>query len=252
MSRQNRTGVFELPENPQLSDLFKVFGRKLRLSLHTNTVGTVQTYYPADQTADVRIDILAVMKALISDTPGEDVNLINAYDYVDPIVLMRIPVVTPRGSSGYLSFPIKNGTTGELVIHERGIQTWLNRKDDLFVDSFQSATHALHDATFHPGLTPNKDRIAQPTDLTATVLHDDNAIKLGRNATLGVARLTDKTIADTSMQVFINQVVTAISQIAVVLNAPGPVVGAPGTVTPAIPPTDFGVINTASSKSSSE
>ena len=75
------------------------------------------------------------------------------------------------------------------------------------------------------------------------------SISLGNaNASLGVARLTDKASADPGMLAWISQVTTALTQIAVYVNAlvPGSVVPPTG------PPADFGSISSASKKVRSE
>lgn len=261
MARENRTGVFELPQDPQLEDIFKVWLRRSRLGIRTNLPGTVQVYDPATQKATVRVDFVEILKAVSPPpappaSPQQDPNLLNLEQRkTPPLLLTTIPVIFPRGSTGHLEFPIQPGATGILHVMDRGIQTWLQSPKDQAVDPVQSATHALQDAVFVPGLHPDRDPITPPTDLTATVLHDDNLIKLGRAALLGVARLTDKTVPDVSMTTWEIQVTTALIAIAGVLNAAvGPVFSAPGTVPvfPVAPPSDLGIINTASSKVSSE
>jgi hypothetical protein len=48
------------------------------------------------------------------------------------------------------------------------------------------------------------------------------------------------------MQVALGLLWTAVNAMAAKFNVAGPIVGAPGTVVPVVPPTDFGVISTAS------
>lgn len=262
MGRENRTGVYETPQDPELEDILKVFGRKVRLSMRTNTVGTVLSFDPVTQMAKVRVDALEVIKVVSPPppppgSPFEDVNLeASSVETNPPIVLPKVPVIIQGSSQGYLSFPIQTGTTGVLQVMDRGIRTWINRLTDVAVDPVQAATHALGDAVFLPGLRPAKDAITPAIDMTAAVLHADTFIKLGRNAALGIARLTDKTSADASMQAWINQVTIALVTMAAQFNISPP--GTPmvslgtGSVIPPTPPSDFGVISTASNKTSSE
>lgn len=80
-----------------------------------------------------------------------------------------------------------------------------------------------------------------------TLVVDGATIKLGdATATLGVARQTDKVAADATMATALGLLWTAVNTMAAKFNAPGPIVGAPGTVVPVVPPSDFGVISTAS------
>lgn len=262
MSRENRTGVYEPAQTPELADLFKVYGRRLRLSIRTNTVGTVQTFDPATQSAAVRVDHLEVLKVLEPPPPppGQpvaDVNLTNVVTkQAPPIILPNVPVEIAGTSTDYVSFPVVPGTTGLLHVVDRGIRTWLEGLADQAVDPVQAATHALQDAVFVPGLRPNRDPITPPIDLAGTVLHSDTLIKLGRAAALGVARLTDQTSADATMAAWITAVTAQLVQLAAIFNVapPGtPVVtlGA-GGMAPPVAPSDFGVITTASTKAQSE
>jgi hypothetical protein len=246
MGRANRTGLYELEETPELFDLLKTYGRRLKLSMRTNTVGTVVAYNPATQKATVTVDILQIIKVFGLPDP-------NATAPTPPFVLTNIPVAWPRSGLGYLTFPLNPGDTGTITIMDRSIQQWLLLGAP--VDPIQSATHALHDAVFEPGLHPDSAPITPPTDITAAVLHHDAKIKLGRAAALGIARLTDKTSADVSMTAWEIQVTTALVAMAAFFNAPpAPMVSAPLSVPvfPTVPPTDLGVISTASVKASSE
>ena len=255
MSRSNRTGTFELPENPTLAELFKVFGRRMKLSIRTNTVATVQAYNPATQKATVRLDILEIVKVLVQTTPGINPNLSDQTKASPPVILTDIPVAWPRAGGGYLTFPLLPGDTGEIAIQDRGLQQWLNRTANLPVDPVQAATHALSDAVFHPGLSVNQNPIAPATDATGAVLHHDAFIKLGRAAALGVARLTDTTTPGASMTLWETQITAAVIAMAALFNAaPGPVLSAPGSIPvfPTNPPTDLGIISSASAKVSSE
>ena len=245
--RSNRTGVYELEETPELADLFRTFGRKLRLSMRTNTVATVISFNPIIRRVTVTLDILQIIK--VFGIPGDP----NATAPTLPVKLTDIPVHTPGSGTGFLEFPILPGDTGKITIMDRSIQQWLLLGAP--VDPVQSATHALQDAVFEPGLRPTTRPYAAPADQTAAVLHHDTFIKLGAAAALGIARLTDQTSADVDMAAWIIEVTTALIAIAAFHNAPAaPMVSAPGSVPvfPAVPATDFGIITTASAKSSSE
>lgn len=249
-NRENRTGIFELGQNPELADLFRVALRNAALTLSCHTVGTVKAYNPATQKATVSVDVLQVIKDLQKSPSAADPNPVSVQD---PILLTNIPVAWPRAGGGYLTFPLNPGDTGEIHVQDRTLAQWLALGKA--VDPITSFAHSLADGVFHPNLHPDKDPIAPPTDQTAAVLHHDALIKLGRAAVLGVARLTDKTSPDVSMALWEAQVTAALIAMAALFNAPpGPMVSAPGTIPvfPAAPPTDLGVITSASTKSQSE
>jgi len=250
-NRENRTGVFELGQNPELADLFRVALRGLSLSLRTHTVGTVVAYNPATQRATVRVDVLQVIKNLAIPPTAVDPNPTSTQA---PVILTNIPVAWSRSGGGYLTFPLNPGDTGELHVQDRTLQQWTALGQA--TDPVGAFTHSLADSIFHPNVHADTDPIVPPTDLTAAVLHHDLLIKLGRAAALGVARLTDTTSPGASMALWESQVTAALVAIAAFFNAaPGPMLSAgPGTIPvfPTNPPTDLGVISSASAKTLTE
>lgn len=192
MPRSDRTGVYELGEEPSLSKIQKNWARKLRLSMRTHCPATVVLYDPATQTATVTIDILVIAKVLSATTPGVDPNLLDLTQPIPPYVLTAIPVVWPGtgDGSGGLTFPLIPGATGYVEVMDRGLQTWLDRVAAAPVDPVSSATHALQDSVFVPGLTDKLHRIVPATDMVgARLFHETQVtleailIKLGENAT---------------------------------------------------------------------
>lgn len=250
-NRENRTGVFELGQNPELADLFRVALRGLTLALRTHTMGTVVAYNPATQRATVRVDILQVIKNLNAVPTAVNPNPTSTQI---PVVLTNIPVAWPRSGGGYLTFPLATGDTGELHVQDRTLQQWTALGQA--TDPVGAFTHSLADSVFHPNVHPDTKPITPPTDLTAAVLHHDLRIKLGRAAALGVARETDTTSPGTSMELWEAEVTSALVAMAAFFNAaPGPVLSAgPGTVPvfPTNPPADLGVISSASVKTLTE
>ena len=187
-SRENRTGIFELTQNPEIADLFRVALRGLSLSLRTHSVGTVVAYDTETQRASVRVDALQVLKDLgVEPTPANPLP-----ESVQPaIVLKEIPVAFPRTSSGYLTFPISVGDTGELHVQDRNLSQWLEIGQA--TDPVSAFIHNLADSVFHPNIFPASNPIAPPTSQTATVL-EGPAINLGAQAVdpIALATLTDQ------------------------------------------------------------
>jgi hypothetical protein len=193
MGRENRTGIFEMPQDPELEDLFRVKFRELQLELRTNTVGRVVTYYPETQTVDVTTEILQVYKDLeTAPTKARP----NPERLGDPTLLSGLPVAWPRTSSGYLTFPINPGDTGEIRVHDRSLQRWLELGQA--VDPVSAWLHTLGSGVFSPTLYPSTDPISPATDQTATVLHGE-LIKLHRDA-LDFVALSEKVM--TELQAF--------------------------------------------------
>ena len=237
-----RTGPYELSSEPDLAELFRLAVRKLQLEMRTHTVGTVVSYNPATQTADVSVDILQVVRD--NNTPPSRQNPAPSITQ-PPIILKGIPVHFQGTQTAYATQPIKTGDKGELHVNDRSIQKWLlsGTQDD----PERMWTHALSESVFYPAPLPAPNKLP-PTDLTAHVI-EGPLVKLGYQAVLGNARFGDDVAPSADMIAWMNSVTTAVTQIAAILNA-----AAPGSVTPpTLPPTvKIGSISSASSKVLSE
>lgn len=172
-ARENRTGIFELGQDPELADLFRVALRGLVLSLRTHSVATVESYNSATQLAKVRVDALQVIKDLgVSPTRANPLP-----STVQPaIVLEDVPVAFPRTSSGYITFPLSKGDTGELHVQDRSLDQWLQIGQA--TDPISAFTHNLSDSVFHPNIFPASNPISPPTSSSATVV-EGPTINLG-------------------------------------------------------------------------
>lgn len=166
-----------MPLRPELEDLFRIRFREMSLELRTNTVGRVVSYDPATQTVNVTTEILQVRKDL--ETKPTQANP-SPERVADPILLEGLPVAWPRSGSSYLTFPILPGTTGEIRVHDRSLQRWLELGQA--TDPISAWVHNLEAGVFSPTLSPSTDPITPETDQTATVLHGE-LIKLHREAT---------------------------------------------------------------------
>ena len=227
MGRENRTGVFEASQNPTLAELFRVVIRQVKLSMRTHTMGQLLEYDPVTQQARVAVDILTVVldNSKLPGPSDPDPTFTQP-----PVVLVDIPVAWPRTSSGYITFPLNEGDKGELHIQDRSLDAWLELGDA--VDPIAAWTHALGDAVFHPHIFNDSNPIVPGTDQSAAVFEGDE-IKIGRGATDAAARVGDTTVADTTMDTWITAATAFMNGIT------------PGAV---VLPTDFGVIDTGSSK----
>jgi len=228
----NLTGVFDMPQDPGEADLLRMVQRETQLEVRTSTIGKVISFDPSNCTAKVSVEIPTIVKDPLN--PSKQITK-------PPIILARMPVYFPRTPNGaILTFPILPGQTGEIHVQDRNPAQWL--ASGAYTDPLLRATHWLSFGIFYPGLctTPTTQQHG-PVDLTATVLDGDSQVKLGKNAQLGVARMTDKTSADTGMLAWIAQVQAALTTISAIVPVVLPT-----------PPTDFGVISQASTKVKSE
>ncbi len=175
MPRDERTGMWELPQNPELADLLNLVARKVLLDLHSHTVATVTAYNPTEQTVDVRVDILRVV-ADHSQRPTA-ANPAPAAAQA-PIPLRGIPVAWPRTNSAHLTFPLNPGDKGELHVQDRSLERYRELGEP--TDPYAMWTHALQDSVFHPTRIDKPGKLAT-TDQTAAVL-EGPLVKMGANA----------------------------------------------------------------------
>ena len=70
-------------------------------------------------------------------------------------ILNNVPVVFPRSGDSHLVFPVKSGTTGQILFNERSLDAWQQAGRDVDPDDFRR--HDLNDAVFLPGLSPQTD-----------------------------------------------------------------------------------------------
>ena len=70
----NRVGMFEMPQDPELADLFRVALRSLQLQMRTHSVGQVVSYNPSTQRANVTVDILQVIRDNSTSPSDSDAN----------------------------------------------------------------------------------------------------------------------------------------------------------------------------------
>lgn len=193
--RENRAkDPWDLPQEPTLDDLLRVIRRNIKLSMRTHVPASVISYDPATQKAVVQVQVLQVVK--VTDPTKIPTNIValkgtppNAEATLQPLTLKNIPVVWPRTTLGYVTFPLSAGDTGELHVSDRSLQAWL--QTGLPSDPILAFTHALQDAVFHPGLHSDVNPIVPPTDTTATVIEGTTTVKVGRNAVSPAAKHTE-------------------------------------------------------------
>jgi hypothetical protein len=177
-------------------------------------------------------------------------------------VIPNVPVLYPGLPGMQIRGPVAPGSDGLLICCDKSIDDWIQTGGP--VDATLVGRHKMIDAVFLPGLRsgvaavavdPNTffigaedqtaglavDALTQALTLstvgpTVTIEAKANVL-LGAAAALGVARLTDTTAAAVTMATWIAQVQVVAAGAAVLLGLPVPV-----------PPTDFGVIASASAK----
>lgn len=141
-------------------------------------MATVRSYNATTQRVVVVVDIL---QQVDDNTKKPNVVDTNPVVTQDPVVLHDIPVVWDRTSSGYTTYPLLPGDRGELHVQDRDPTAYLLAGLQGLPPSFQ--LQDLNGAMFHPCKVHTTEPIVPATSQTATVLHGDARINLGRTAT---------------------------------------------------------------------
>lgn len=194
MGREQRTGVYDLRENPSLADLLSAADRYLRVTIRTSTVVRIAPSQPQPLGYDPLTQLCSVLVQQLTVTNNPDVPQGAAATVTQPpVLLVNVPVAWPRTSAGYLTFPLTIGDSGELIVQDRSLAEW--RKKGYPVDPIDNWTHNRGDGVFHPGLHSDIDPIDPGigTDPTATVLDGPPlaGIKLGRLAASPIVKGTE-------------------------------------------------------------
>jgi hypothetical protein len=185
MGSENQTGLYALPPDPELADLYRVWARKIGLAIRTAVPGTVTAYNPTTQEASVRCDYLQVQRVTQQVAGQPDPSETNQERASAPILLTNVPVCPAGAGDGesYLTFPITPGCTGVLVVLDRSKDTWVNRTASVAVDPVKSAIHSLADCVFFPGLTDRAHRIAVSAGTSIAAVLESSQVYLGKEAT---------------------------------------------------------------------
>lgn len=104
---------------PNLSDLLDHRKQECKNEINCMLIGTIKTFYPDNQTADITINIWRVLKQSRAVAENQ-----TADTYVKYPVLINCPVVVLSGGGSMITFPIASGDTCLVFFADRDIDTW--------------------------------------------------------------------------------------------------------------------------------
>ena len=125
--------------------------------VHTATVGVIESYDPATQTATVRP---VVERA----TPGSD----GTSRHEALPVLPRVPVIFPRGGSWAITWSLVPGDSVLLVSLEQDASGWRAGREGATVQSGDTRRHHLAHSVAIPGLYPRAAPVEDAPPAVAT------------------------------------------------------------------------------------
>ena len=158
---------------PDLCTVLDLAGDKVKSSMNCVSIGTIQTFYPANQTADVALNY----KIWQGNSPSTPV--------VSYPLLVNCPVVILNGGGSYITFPIKEGDSCLVLFCDREMDTWFTNGG---TNAPQSArVHDLNDGIALVGIYNSLNSLSNYyTDgiyLVSPYIKSSNSFGVGNGAT---------------------------------------------------------------------
>lgn len=179
---------------PSLRDLLDLFQLQIFMQLKCHDLGTIQSFDPATQTAQVSINY---RRSFVSKDPMVPVQ------YVDYPVLVDVPVFILSGGACSITFPIAKGDTCMVAYNDRDIDNWFQSGQIGPVAS--QRMHSFTDGMALVGFRSKQNALAS-YDTTRLILQNgttfvgisDSKIKIANAATTLLTAMTQLTTALTT------------------------------------------------------
>lgn len=155
----------KLPGN--LATLLEVISKEIARNLNCVQIGTIESFNPANQTAEVSINF----KRLINEELRE---------YA---VLIDVPCVVMNGGGGGISFPIAKGDNCVILFNDRDIDNWYASGAVMAPNS--ARTHSMSDAIALVGINSLASSISDYLSSGTKIWYGGAMIKL-ENSTITI------------------------------------------------------------------
>lgn len=184
----------QVPAEPSMRDLLNQHTQEVLLATNCHAIGTIQSFDPGTQTAEVTINYKKTYFEYNKETKQYNSVL------VDYPILLNVPVISLYGGNLRMTFPIKRGDTCKLYFNDRDIDNWFSGSNTSAVAT--PRIHSLSDAIAFVGLRSLNDALGD-YDQYRLVLGDDHCtIKIG-DAAGGSASTIEIKKADASLTVLL-------------------------------------------------
>ena len=164
-----------IPNEFSLADLLINSQKQLKLEFNCHHIGTIQSFNPLNQTAQVTINYTKSFLQ-ISDV-GNTSTLTPSYP-----TLLECPCIVLGGGGGYLSFPIASGDECLVLFNDRDLDNW-------FMGSSSSPPntgrlHAFTDAVCLVGLRSMPNVLIDYQGSAVTLQYEGNTIQIKSSSVL--------------------------------------------------------------------
>jgi hypothetical protein len=143
----------------------------------------VEAYYPARQSADIRL----LLSRKLRD---------GSYDDPRQWVLPEIPVQQfAAGDDCYLYLPVSKGTTGTLLTMDCDLWAWVLGDSDTTRKAFTDRRHDLSDSVFMPGIRRQGSPAKPSTTTNAELRNGSMRVTLHPSGKIEIAGATQEMVA---------------------------------------------------------
>lgn len=157
-----------LPESPSLADVLEFAKRDTMMNLVAHHTGTIQSFDPDKQTAQVSINY---KKTYFNLDPATQQYVPVLEDYP---TLIDVPVIFLGGGKASLTFPVKQGDECLLLFNDRDIDTWFS-SGQTNAPVATPRLHSIADGFALVGLR-SLNNVLQDFDPARIVLQNDKAM----------------------------------------------------------------------------
>jgi len=154
--------------DPALKDLLNISTKDVMLSLNCHAIGTIQAFYPEDQTADVLINYTQQFYVRQSDGTY-------ALQQKNYPALVSCPCVMLTGGSAFISMPISAGDTCLVLFNDRDFSDWWGTGNTSAVPP-TAQLHALGDAIALVGIRSKINAIPSYDQTRARLQNGDTYV----------------------------------------------------------------------------
>lgn len=151
--------------SPDLGEVLRTAVQSIISDVHVALPGKIEKWDPVTQRADVKPLVKRVFYTFERDRIVEDLP-----------VITDVPVLFPRSSDMFVSFPIKKDDHVLLVFNSRSIDQFL-AKEGADVDPLDTRMHNLSDAVAIPGFYPDSLALKQVDANNLVVGQDDGGMQ---------------------------------------------------------------------------
>lgn len=159
-----------IPSVPKLHDWAMYLLKTLKIELNSHHIGTIQSFDPSNQTAQVRINYTKTKT--VSD------NFVQKTALIEYPIVTGVPVICiGGGGDGYLTFPIAQGDECILLFNDRDIDNWFAGSQSSPPNT--ARLHAFNDAIALVGLRSLPNVIGDYDSVRAVLKKGDALVGVG-------------------------------------------------------------------------